>query len=592
MKALRRLGDRLSDPKVGLPAVLAFSAFFFLLFCAVDARPPNDHDDFYTANSIWAVQDLGEAGLLAKPGVLWDHFRGGRLHPRLAQTTLVASLGTFGHSRFVFRATNLPFLLLFALGTYLMAKELAGPRLALLAAFVASNVPMVINYSRKWDIQFHAAALTPIGIWLAIAALRADGRRALKLWVGFGVWQGLRLYTHPIVMPDVAVTIGVVGLILWPHGRALGRSFLPRLGGFILGLVAWFGVALYYLGIARSWLGEPEYSLRRYITQRGSYSDVGWWIESDWVAKANHFYELITEVIWLHTMPAFTALLLPGLLLLPIALLRKSWWADREPGTRWLVVALLVPVLAQLPTIALATSNRAFLNDWLLLVPPLVVLALVTSSAAATTLDELRAPWSTGWAVAILVAGCLHHLIPLGGRVLGPDPLEDPEHYDNLLLGPFTRSSSGRHYTTHHVPTRHRSAGTVLAETVASLGGDLDEPASFALLDLTWDPAVEGQRGCRLGPPDSVSTWAWSPPIALNVAAREVSPWPFVFEGSRASDRTAPTTKSTQTHLRGRCSARGARSTSRRPRSSVASSRCRSWVERKKHRQGRRTPSS
>ena len=532
MSALRRAIHALGEPKAGLTAILLFSSALFLLFCAVDQRPPDDHDDFYTANSSWALQDFREAGLLSKPGVLWDHFQRGELHPRLAQTVLVATMGTLGPSRFMFRATNLPFLLLLLVGTYLVARELASVRLALLATFVVANLPMVINYSRKWDIQFHAAALTPLGLWLALAAARSEGARATRLWVLFGLWQGLRLYTHPIIVPDVAVTLAVVGLLLKPHASATGRPAGPQLRRYAVALAAWFAASLYYTGLARRILGEPSFSLRRYLSQRGSYSETGWWLDSDGLAKLNHFHDLLAEVIWLHLMPLASVLLLPGLLLLPIVLLRRHLWAEQPAGTRWLVLVVLVPCLAQLPPVALGTSNRAFLNDWLFLVPGLTILSLISLRRAARWFGPGEAAWVRVGVAALILVSVLHHGVPLGARLLGPDPIEDHGAYDNLLTGPFVRSSSGRAYTTHHVPTRYHFAGQALARTVAELeGGGSKKEGSFVLLDLAWDPSIEGRRGCRLGDPGSASTWSWSPPPYLNVWAREVSPWPFVFEG-------------------------------------------------------------
>jgi hypothetical protein len=532
MSALRSAIEALGRPKVGLTAVLIFSSVLFLLFCAVDQRPPDDHDDFYTANSSWALQDFRDAGLVGKPGVLWDHFQRGELHPRLSQTFLVATMGTFGPSRFVYRASNLPFLLLLLVGTYLVARELAGVRLALVAAFVVGNLPMVINYSRKWDIQFHAAALTPLGIWLALAACRSEGARATRLWVFFGLWQGLRLYTHPIIVPDVLVTLAVVGLLLKPHASATGQPFGRHLRRYLASLAACFAAALYYTGLARGVLGEPEFSLRRYLSQRGSYSETGWWIDSDVLAKLNHLHELLAEVIWLDLMPLASILLLPGLLLLPIVLLRRRLWGDQPPGTRWLAVLVLLPCLAQVPPVALGTSNRAFLNDWLFLVPGLVVLSLLALRRAALWFGPREPFWVQVGVAALILVSVLHHAVPLGARAFGPDPIDDHEAWDNLVLGPFVRSSSGRAYTTHHVPTRYRFAGSALASAVADLaGGPAGQEARFVLLDLAWDPSIEGRRGCRLGDPGSVRTWSWAPPSYLNVWAREVSPWPFVFEG-------------------------------------------------------------
>lgn len=531
MQAPREQFPRPARPWIGLVAVLLQCAAMFLLFCAVDRRPPDDHDDFYTANSHWAVQDFLDAGLRDRPRVLWDHFRSGELHPRFAQTVLVASLGTFGRSRFVFRATNLPFLLLLVLGTWLLAREFGSDRMALLAAFVVANLPVVINYSRKWDIQFHAASLTPVGLWLALAALRAGGRRASLLWIAFGAWQGLRLYSHPIVLPDIAMTLLACGVLLVPCARAAGRAGAPALLRFGAGILAFAVVGLYYSGLARALLGEPAFSMRRYVMERGSYSDPGWWLDSDFVAKVSHLHDLLAEAIWLYLMPLDTVLLLPGLLLLPLLLLLRRAWTEQPPASRWRVLLVLFPAAAQAPAAALGTSNRAYLSDWLFLVPGLAVLAILSLRLAARALGDGERRWVRIWAYALVTAGLLHHAIPLSGRCFVSDPIADHLPWENLVLGPFIRSSSGRAYTTHHVPTSFQFAGEALARTVVRLEPDRSVPARFVMLDLTYDPAHEGSHGCRLGDPASPAAWSWDPPPSLNVWLREVSPWPFVFEG-------------------------------------------------------------
>ena len=521
----------MSADRRALAATLAFAAATLLLFCALDQRPPDDHDDFYTGDVTWSLQDLDEAPLLARPGVLLRHFARGDLHPQLAQTTLLASLATFGRSRFVFRASNLPFYLLLVFGTWLLARQLASDRLAVIAAFATANVPMVINYSRKWDIQFHAACLAPLGLALGLAALRADGKHARKLWLAFGAWQGLRLYTHPIVVPDVAATAGLLLGAAWLQGREAGRPLRPRLQGWGWGIGATGVVGLYYLGIAGRLIGEPGYSLRTYVMHRGSYSETTWWQTADLLARLHHLYQLACEVVWLHAMPLFTVLLLPGLLLAPWVILRRRLWSDDEPGRRWLLAVVAGTAAAQVPLAVLGTSNRAFLNDWLFVVPYAVVLSLVCLRVAARRLSNGGARAARGWAIAIVIAGLLHHALPLGVWAAGHDPIEEPGSWSGRLLTPFVRSTSGRHYTTHHVPMRATTAGPVVARQVAEFADDLDKPGRFLLVDLTFDPSRRGERGCRLGSPEDRDAWAWRAPSSLNVWAREVSPWPLIFEG-------------------------------------------------------------
>ncbi len=524
----------------GLAAVLAFAAVTLLLFCALDRRPPDDHDDFYTGDVTWSLTDLDEAPLFARPGVVLRHFARGELHPQLAQTSLLATLATFGRSRFVFRAANLPFYLLLIVGTWLLARQLASERLAILAAFATANLPMMINYSRKWDIQFHAACLAPLGLALGIAALRSEGVKSRRLWIAFGAWQGLRLYTHPIVVPDIVATAGLLLAASWLQGREAGKPLKPRLVNQALSAVTTGLVGLYYLGFAGRLIGEPGYSMRMYLVHRGSYGETTWWQQADLLARGNHVYQLLSETVWFHVMPLFTVLLLPGLLLAPWVLLRKRLWQGGEPGRRWLLAVVAGTAVAQLPLAVLGTSNRAFLNDWLFVAPYAIVTSLVCLRVAATRLTDGGGRAARAWGIAIVVAGLAHHAVPLTVRAAGHDPVAEPEAWESRALTPFVRSTSGRHYTTHHVPMRSPIAGTELARRAAELGEDRSKPGRFVLVDLTFDPSRAGERGCHLGSPDDPDAWAWRAPSSLNVWAREVSPWPFVFEGFRTVRTVRP----------------------------------------------------
>ena len=240
-------------------AALLCAAFvgWLLLWAALDRRPPDDHDDFYTHRSIPAAWAAAEAGPVGKVGVYVRHFREGRLHPQLAQTSLVAAMGSFGVSRFVFRAANAPWLFLLLFGTFLLARELTGPRLAFLAVFLVGTLPIVLNYSRKWDIQFHAACLVPFGLWLGLRALQSGGR----WWAGFAVWQGLRFYSHPILV-RIAVTVGLVGLAqlgpaLWARDV---EACVDGYGRFSVSVWAWRHWAF---GTRASWAASSASRITR-----------------------------------------------------------------------------------------------------------------------------------------------------------------------------------------------------------------------------------------------------------------------------------------------------------------------------------------
>ena len=506
---------------------LAFAGWL-LTWAALDRRPPDDHDDFYTHLSIPVAFEAHAAAPWEMPGVLLDHFTGGSLHPQLAQTSLVATLGTFGVGRFQLRATNAPWLFLLLFGTFLLARELSGPRLALLAVFLVGTLPIVLNYSRKWDIQFHAACLVPFGLWLAVRALR-DGRR--RWWLAFGLWQGMRVYSHPIHLPDIAVTVGRVGAVhLAPAG--LRGDVGVALGGARPGLAATALVALlgvWYTGFFGDVLGEPEYSLRKYVQARHSYTEGAWIQGASVLAVLRLGADLVREVFWLHLMPGAAFLLLPGLLALPGRLLRRpddvTTW-----GIEWM---LLLTVLAQIPPLGLAASNRAYLNDWLFIFPTTVVLALVALGGLSERIagDRRRRITREAWAAAAVLNGLWVAIAPIHASLAGPDPIEQPDHYGELPIDLFTHSTSGRHLVTHHMVVRRRLAHVELAERARETVGPDLETLDLGLLDLTWDPARFGASGCRLGDPGHRSSWRFGRPDESTPSSEpKISPWPFAFE--------------------------------------------------------------
>ncbi|HIF22705.1 MAG TPA: hypothetical protein EYQ27_12575, partial [Gemmatimonadetes bacterium] len=146
LEALLRVLHRLGIARTGATLLLVLVTSVFLLFALLDTRPPNDHDDFYTAGSAAAFVALDAAPPSKKFAVLARHFGEGDLHPRGPQTVLLLAMDWFGASRAVFRAVNLPFLLLLVLGTGLIAREVLPARPALLTAFVCGSLPLVINY--------------------------------------------------------------------------------------------------------------------------------------------------------------------------------------------------------------------------------------------------------------------------------------------------------------------------------------------------------------------------------------------------------------------------------------------------------------
>jgi len=496
---------------------LLIGAVQLLGFAALDRRPPDDHDDFYTAETAGAVAALDEVGLFPALG---EHLTTGDLHPGLARTSLLATLAITGPSRGAFRAANLPWLLLLIGGTWVLARGVGGPRAADAAALVIATLPIVIQCSRKWDIQFHAAALTPLAWALGLAALRRSGRQGVAAWLALAVVQTLRLHTHPIVAPDVAALYGLLLLGLIPSARHHGVAAGSRLGHWLGSLLACGFASGWYLGAAPALFGEAPHSLRRYLSERGSYMGESWWSTAGLSDQVGLLVELASDTVWIHAFPVAAAVGLGGLILLA---------RGRAPGQRDPVgLALLAAgVAGQLPPILLGTSNLAFLNDWLFVVPAVVVLAV----AGWSDHPARRAAF-----IAVALQGAWVVVAPASASMFGPPVLQDPGAYDGRLLRGFARGSSGRHHATHHLLVRTPGAADALLDVLPAGRG----PARVALHDLSWDPTVGAGARCALGSLDADEAWAWAAPAGQNVSGRPLSPWPFVFAGREGVDLRRP----------------------------------------------------
>ncbi|MEE2830362.1 MAG: hypothetical protein VX498_14330, partial [Myxococcota bacterium] len=258
--------------------------------------------------------------------------------------------------------------------------------------------------------------------------------------------------------------------------------------------------------------------------------DPTWWLEG---RNLGDYFELLgdllRETVWLHVMPGFVLLLLPGLLLLPLSLRKQTGEVDGERGFQRLGVLLLLgAVLVQVPAVLLARTNYAFSSDWIFLCPALVVLALFGLERSLVSLGPRGPALARIFTLLVVAVGLTHALLPLLYSVGGADPIEEPEAYQAPLLRSFSHSATGRFLTTHHYVTTTAFPGDSVAATLAATR-DAPTVPRVGLLDLSWNPRDDSDGACRLSDPTTPGTWTWG--ISDPEWTRPLSPWPFVFAG-------------------------------------------------------------
>lgn len=382
---------------------------------------------------------------------------------------MLAWTGTFGWSNTSIRLSNGPWLLLLLLGTWLAARELSEPRLALLAAFLVATLPVVLHMSRKWFPHFFAAALAPLALFLLLRALHDAhrGKTGLAVFFGLGAVQGLRLHAHPIAVPDVAILFGLLigGLALLRAPRRAWQGL-----GLAVALCALIGAPALFAGSMRDGgVGFPEYvsMVWGYLSLSG--------LELSRIPPRLAWAILPGAALFM-VLPGFVGLALPG----------APGWS--RLGTR--LIALRV--LFSLPLMLVTLGNGAFVADWLFLAPDCVILCVLGMERLASRLGE-RARWLVA---AALVQGLLTWVAPLVVGVMVEDPLRPGALPWAATL--WTHSEHGGTYNTHHIPIRALQPGATLARSVA------ETPERIGLLDLSW-----GSAGCEV--PPAAGAWVWEP---------------------------------------------------------------------------------
>lgn len=505
----------------GTAGILLWSAAALIVFVLLDGRPPNDHDDHFTKEIIEVALELREAPASALPGRSLNHFlHGGDRYAPLAQVWLLAAMDIFGMNEDVYRLANLPFLLLLILGVALLARELAGPRLALLAAFIVANMPMTLHFSRKWFLHFHAATFGPLLIWLAYRCLRSSsGRSAIGWATGLALLGSLRLYTHPIGLPETFAVVLGTALLLPLAARGRGRSMFGGVATGLLIAVLFGATSAWYLGLAPGLLGEPPYSFRRYQSVRATLATAEWLAPAPLAGWLSASFEIVREWTWIHLHPPLAVLLAPGLL--GLANLPR----EADPKARR-VLLLVVLVVAPLPLVVLSVGNGAFTGDWILLAPSGVVLALIGWTRLLSPLGPRGGTLAAVGAALLVLVSAASGIAPLVWAATGEDAISRPDLYRGNYRSLFTRSSSGRALNTHLVPAPARAFP--MRRVAEEVGTPTPE---IGLVDLEWTPASTVFPDCDATPPADPKNWRQLG--TSNTRTRGLAPtgWSFLLAG-------------------------------------------------------------
>ena len=145
-------------------------------------------------------------------------------HPPASWWLVWASTHLFGSEAPI--VARLPFILLFALTTWLMARlgeDIGGPRAGFWAAVTLNLSPVFGVTSGTWvlpdgplDCSLVAAALC------LIRALPADGRRAVAYWCGAGICAGLAMFSK------YSAVLTIAGALLFLVFNREYRAWLRR----------------------------------------------------------------------------------------------------------------------------------------------------------------------------------------------------------------------------------------------------------------------------------------------------------------------------------------------------------------------------
>ncbi|MFN8175501.1 MAG: glycosyltransferase family 39 protein [Solirubrobacteraceae bacterium] len=369
--------------------------------------------------------------------------------PPLVPLSAVPLLAVFGRSIDVAQLVAIPWFVGLMLASYGLARRLAPPGWAALAAICVGTAPVVTDYARMFHFSVPAAALLTAAVW---ALLRSGRLRDVRWALAGGALIGLALLARTMTLAYVpAIAAGlVVVLVADPAGRALRARNLVAAGGLAVVVAAlwwapnWSTVTGYLTGAG---YGE---SATRFGTEHGV-ATLGYWTKEA---------TLVTDYLGLPLAAAAVLCLVAGAAAAVALLHRRASgtrlaWVRAALGSDWVLPSCLV-LGGYLVLTSTTNKGTAFALPW---IPSL--LALAAGAAARVRPGGLR----IGLA-ALLAAVCVlnvlvkngvsHSLsapvrahLPLLGEVTvldGRDPLyvEVAEHGDRVGVPPARLPASAK----------------------------------------------------------------------------------------------------------------------------------------------------
>lgn len=286
---------------------------------------------------------------------------------------------------------------------YLLAREIGGRRLALMALFLA-GIAYWPNVISRVGLRFPLyAAFTAPMLYFLVRGLRTSNRNDFLL-AGLFLGLGLHGYSPFRIVPLVVVIL--VGLYLL-HPQAKGKRGQVIVGLIMLAFVSF----VVFLPLLRYMTEDPQMFVYRAFTRLGDTERplpgpaLVIFLSNAWKAIIMPFWK--DGEIWVHSVtgrPALdvvsAALLFLGIGLLVARYIRKRHWMDL-----FLLVSIPLLMLPSILSLAFPDENPSLNRTGAAIIPVFITAAIALESIFTGLMQRARSVW--GKSLAWLVVLCL-----------------------------------------------------------------------------------------------------------------------------------------------------------------------------------------